>query len=125
MRSPAAPRAYYGDPESGTFRNGWVRMGDLGRIDAEGYLYLVDRESDVVKSGAYKVSTIHVEEAVYLSDEICVMGTRPGRIIEHIEVPIERPRPRQVVTSAGFTALKQHCLDLLHTPAADAAPKAA
>ncbi|WP_371779976.1 class I adenylate-forming enzyme family protein [Streptosporangium subroseum] len=65
MRSPAAPRAYYGDPESGTFRNGWVRMGDLGRIDAEGYLYLVDRESDVVKSGAYKVSTIHVEEAVY------------------------------------------------------------
>ncbi|MFD1503513.1 class I adenylate-forming enzyme family protein [Streptosporangium lutulentum] len=65
MRSPAAPRAYYGDPESGTFRNGWVRMGDLGFIDADGYLYLVDRESDVVKSGAYKVSTLHVEEAVY------------------------------------------------------------
>ncbi|MDP9861280.1 MULTISPECIES: class I adenylate-forming enzyme family protein [Streptosporangium] len=65
MRSPAAPRAYYGDPESGTFRDGWVRMGDLGRIDADGYLYLVDREGDVVKSGAYKVSTIHVEEAVY------------------------------------------------------------
>ncbi|MGC5011549.1 class I adenylate-forming enzyme family protein [Streptosporangium sp. DT93] len=65
MRSPAAPRAYYGDPESGTFRDGWVRMGDLGRIDDEGYLYLVDRESDVVKSGAFKVSTIHVEEAVH------------------------------------------------------------
>ncbi|WP_433254109.1 class I adenylate-forming enzyme family protein [Streptosporangium sp. CA-135522] len=65
MRSPAAPRAYYGDPDSATFRDGWVRMGDLGRIDAEGYLYLVDREGDVVKSGAYKVSTIHVEEAVY------------------------------------------------------------
>ncbi|WP_271217912.1 class I adenylate-forming enzyme family protein [Streptosporangium carneum] len=65
MRSPAAPRAYYGDPENGTFRDGWVRMGDLGRIDADGYLYLVDREGDVVKSGAYKVSTIHVEEAVY------------------------------------------------------------
>ncbi|MGJ6960828.1 class I adenylate-forming enzyme family protein [Streptosporangium sp. G11] len=65
MRSPAAPRAYYGDPDSGTFRDGWVRMGDLGYIDAEGYLYLVDRESDVVKSGAFKVSTIHVEEVVY------------------------------------------------------------
>ncbi|MEU1731167.1 AMP-binding protein [Streptosporangium sp. NPDC020145] len=65
MRSPAAPRSYYGDPDSSTFRDGWVRMGDLGRIDAEGYLYLVDREGDVVKSGAYKVSTIHVEEAVY------------------------------------------------------------
>ncbi|GAA3035095.1 class I adenylate-forming enzyme family protein [Streptosporangium longisporum] len=65
MRSPAAPRAYYGDPGSTTFRDGWVRMGDLGRIDDEGYLYLVDRESDVVKSGAFKVSTIHVEEAVH------------------------------------------------------------
>ncbi|MER5648313.1 class I adenylate-forming enzyme family protein [Streptosporangium sp. NPDC002524] len=65
MRSPAAPRAYYGDPDSGTFRDGWVRMGDLGYIDADGYLYLVDRESDVVKSGAFKVSTIHVEEVVY------------------------------------------------------------
>ncbi|MER6826736.1 class I adenylate-forming enzyme family protein [Streptosporangium sp. NPDC000563] len=65
MRSPAAPRAYYGDPENGTFRGGWVRMGDLGYIDAEGYLYLVDRESDVVKSGAFKVSTIHIEEVVY------------------------------------------------------------
>nr|BFE87827.1 hypothetical protein GCM10020093_104280 [Planobispora longispora] len=40
-------------------------MGDLGRLDPDGYLYLVDRESDVVKSGAYKVSTLHVEEAVF------------------------------------------------------------
>ncbi|MBG0828842.1 acyl--CoA ligase [Planomonospora sp. ID67723] len=65
MRSPAAPRSYYGDPASGTFRDGWIRMGDLGYLDPDGYLYLVDRESDVVKSGAYKVSTLHVEEAVF------------------------------------------------------------
>ncbi|GGL22220.1 class I adenylate-forming enzyme family protein [Planomonospora parontospora] len=65
MRSAAAPRSYYGDPGSGTFRDGWIRMGDLGRLDPDGYLYLVDREGDVVKSGAYKVSTIHVEEAVF------------------------------------------------------------
>lgn len=67
MRSPAATRAYYGD-EAATgevFRGGWVRMGDLGYLDDDGYLYLVDRESDVIKSGAYKVSTIHVEEAVH------------------------------------------------------------
>ncbi|GIH92033.1 class I adenylate-forming enzyme family protein [Planobispora siamensis] len=65
MRSPAAPRSYYGDPGSGTFRDGWIRMGDLGYLDPDGYLYLVDRESDVVKSGAHKVSTIHVEETVF------------------------------------------------------------
>jgi ABC-type nitrate/sulfonate/bicarbonate transport system ATPase subunit len=65
--------------------------------------------------------THDVEEAVYLSDEICVMGTRPGRIIERITVPLDRPRPRQVVSSAAFVALKQHCLDLLHATAGDAA----
>ncbi|WP_157876154.1 class I adenylate-forming enzyme family protein, partial [Streptacidiphilus griseoplanus] len=67
MRSPTASRSYYGD-SAGTdtvFRDGWVRMGDLGYLDDEGYLHLVDRESDVIKSGAHKVSTLHVEEAVY------------------------------------------------------------
>jgi acyl-CoA synthetase (AMP-forming)/AMP-acid ligase II len=67
MRSPAAVRAYYGDAAATgeVFRDGWVRMGDLGYLDGDGYLYLVDRESDVIKSGAYKVSTLHVEDAVY------------------------------------------------------------
>jgi acyl-CoA synthetase (AMP-forming)/AMP-acid ligase II len=67
MRSPAATRTYYGDAVASAevFRGGWVRMGDLGYTDDEGYLYLVDRESDVIKSGAHKVSTLHVEEALH------------------------------------------------------------
>jgi acyl-CoA synthetase (AMP-forming)/AMP-acid ligase II len=67
LRSPAGPRAYIGDRQlTGTvFRDGWVRMGDVGYLDADGYLYLVDRESDVIKSGAFKVSTLQVEAAIY------------------------------------------------------------
>ncbi|WP_030450821.1 class I adenylate-forming enzyme family protein [Herbidospora cretacea] len=65
MRSPAAPRAYLGETASHTFRDGWVRMGDLGYLDEEGYLFLVDRTGDVVKSGAHKVSTLKVEEALH------------------------------------------------------------
>ncbi|MEV0198132.1 AMP-binding protein [Nonomuraea sp. NPDC050691] len=64
MRAAAHPRAYYGE-RADTFRDGWVRMGDLGRLDADGYLYLVDRESDVIKSGAFKVSTLQVEAALH------------------------------------------------------------
>ncbi|MEU6239278.1 fatty acid--CoA ligase family protein, partial [Kitasatospora sp. NPDC047058] len=65
LRSPGAPRAYYRDAEAGAavFRAGWVRMGDVGFLDEDGYLHLVDRESDVVKSGAFKVSTLQVEAA--------------------------------------------------------------
>lgn len=67
LRSPAGTRAYYGDRSltDDTFRGGWVRMGDLGYLDEDGYLYLVDRESDVIKSGAFKVSTLQVEAALY------------------------------------------------------------
>ncbi|MEV7806804.1 AMP-binding protein [Microbispora sp. NPDC088329] len=67
MRSPTATRSYYGDAEASarSFRDGWVRMGDVGYVDADGYLYLVDRESDVVKSGAFKVSTLQVEAALH------------------------------------------------------------
>ncbi|MFI0423848.1 class I adenylate-forming enzyme family protein [Spongiactinospora sp. 9N601] len=67
LRSPAAPRAYWADERGSreVFRDGWVRMGDLGRLDEDGYLYLVDRESDVIKSGAFKVSTLHVEETAH------------------------------------------------------------
>ena len=66
LRAPHA-RTYYRDEEATgrTFRAGWVRMGDLGHLDRHGYLHLVDREQDVVKSGADKVSTIGVEAAVH------------------------------------------------------------
>ncbi|MFF1875138.1 class I adenylate-forming enzyme family protein [Streptomyces sp. CB03911] len=65
LRSPGSPRHYYRDAEAGAevFRTGWVRMGDIGFLDQDGYLHLVDRESDVIKSGAHKVSTLQVEAA--------------------------------------------------------------
>jgi acyl-coenzyme A synthetase/AMP-(fatty) acid ligase len=68
LRSPAPTRVYVGDEAATarTFgRDGWIRMGDVGHLDDEGYLYLADRESDVVKSGGLKVSTLQVEAALH------------------------------------------------------------
>ncbi|MFC9331843.1 AMP-binding protein [Kitasatospora sp. NPDC057015] len=67
LRQPGPPRGYLGPAGEGArvFRDGWVRMGDLGRLDEDGYLYLVDRESDVIKSGALKVSTLRIEEVLH------------------------------------------------------------
>ncbi|WP_121160282.1 AMP-binding protein [Micromonospora pisi] len=67
LRPGTRTRSYYRDPtaSAAVFQDGWVRMGDLGYLDAEGYLHLVDRESDVVKSGAFKVSTPHVESTLH------------------------------------------------------------
>ncbi len=57
--------------------------------------------------------THDVEEAIYLSDEIHVMGTRPGRILETIPIPLARPRLRTSSLSAEFIAIKERCLKLL------------
>ena len=57
--------------------------------------------------------THDVEEAVYLSDRIVVLSSRPGRVREVVDVGLERPRPRSVVTSPEFAQLKAHCLRIL------------
>ena len=57
--------------------------------------------------------THDVEEAIYLSDEIHVMGTRPGRILETIPIPLARPRLRTSSLSPEFIAIKERCLKLL------------
>jgi ABC-type nitrate/sulfonate/bicarbonate transport system ATPase subunit len=57
--------------------------------------------------------THDVEEAIYLSDEVHVMASRPGRVIETITVPIPRPRQRHVTLTPEFIAIKERCLELL------------
>jgi ABC-type nitrate/sulfonate/bicarbonate transport system ATPase subunit len=57
--------------------------------------------------------THDVEEAIFLSDEVHVMGTRPGRIVETLDVGLPRPRLRSCTTTPAFTALKERCLELL------------
>jgi acyl-CoA synthetase (AMP-forming)/AMP-acid ligase II len=67
LRCPTAPRAYYGDAKATatTFKDGWVQMGDIGWLDDDGYLYLLDRDKDVIKTGAMRVSTTEVEATLY------------------------------------------------------------
>jgi ABC-type nitrate/sulfonate/bicarbonate transport system ATPase subunit len=62
--------------------------------------------------------THDVEEAIFLSDEVHVMSTRPGRLIATIPVALPRPRLRGSTTTADFMALKERCLDLLQVEAA-------
>jgi acyl-CoA synthetase (AMP-forming)/AMP-acid ligase II len=61
------PRSYHDDPEatSRVFGGGWTRTGDLGYLDADGYLFLVDRSSDLIVSGGFTVSTLQVESCLH------------------------------------------------------------
>lgn len=57
---------YWNRPEATeeTFRNGWLHTGDLGYMDAEGYVYLLDRRNDVIISGGFNVYPREVEDVI-------------------------------------------------------------
>ncbi|MTE13636.1 acyl-CoA synthetase [Nocardia aurantiaca] len=66
-RSPQAMLCYWNDPAktAETFRGGWFHSGDLGVMDADGYLSVVDRKKDMIKSGGENVASREVEEVLY------------------------------------------------------------
>jgi long-chain acyl-CoA synthetase len=59
-------RGYYNNPQATAeaIENGWVKTGDLGRFDEDGYLYIVDRKKDMVLSGGYNIYSKEVEAAI-------------------------------------------------------------
>lgn len=65
-RSPNAATAYFANPEktAETFRNGWIHTGDLGSIDAEGYLTIRGRKKDMIVTGGQNVHAAEVEEVL-------------------------------------------------------------
>jgi acyl-CoA synthetase (AMP-forming)/AMP-acid ligase II len=70
-----APRRYIGDPAASArvfLADGWVRTGDIGHLDADGFLYLSDREDDIVICGGLNISTLEV--AAVLEDHPQVTG---------------------------------------------------
>jgi ABC-type nitrate/sulfonate/bicarbonate transport system ATPase subunit len=63
--------------------------------------------------------THDVDEALFLSDRVIVFSPRPGRIVDDIEVAIDRPRSVSTLTTPRFMELKQRILATLHQPESD------
>ena len=66
-RGPQIVRGYWNDPEAtaATFVEGWVRTGDIARLDEEGFCYLVDRAKDIVIRGGENIYSSEVENVLY------------------------------------------------------------
>jgi acyl-CoA synthetase (AMP-forming)/AMP-acid ligase II len=78
-RGPLTMLGYWNNEEATneTIRNGWLRTGDLGWMDEDGYLYLVDRKKDVMITGGMNVYPREVEEILNLHPavkEVCAFG---------------------------------------------------
>ena len=67
IRSPANMLGYYKNPEAtvAALKGGWMHTGDIGRKDAGGFLYYLDRLKDVINRGGLKISSMEVEDTLY------------------------------------------------------------
>ncbi len=79
LKGPQLTQGYYKKPEetANAIRNGWFHTGDIGYMDDEGYLYIVDRKKDMIIAGGYNIYPREIDEVLYAHPKIqeaCAVG---------------------------------------------------
>lgn len=110
VRGPQVMKGYYHRPEetADVFLDGALRTGDVGYLDEDGYLFLVDRIKDVILCGGYNVYPRVIEEALYLHPAVA------EAVAIAISDPYRGQAPKAFVTlRAGMSATPEDLLGFL------------
>jgi len=70
VRGPWITGDYFGDPSPEKFDDGWLRTGDVGSVNALGYIQITDRAKDVIKSGGEWISSVELENQLMAHPDI-------------------------------------------------------
>ncbi len=110
IRGPKVTAGYWRDPDKtkASFHEEWLRSGDVGYLDAEGFLYLTDRKKDMIVSGGENIASSEVERVIYDLPEVseaAVVGVPDPKWGERpVAVVVLRPGTR-----LEYAALEAHC----------------
>jgi long-chain acyl-CoA synthetase len=101
---------YWNDPETTreVLHDGWLKTGDLGRVDEDGYLYIVGRSSEMIKTGAHRVSPKDIEEVIAELDgveEVAVVSVPDPVLGQVIKAAIVRARN----STLDVRTVQAHC----------------
>ena len=108
-KGPHALIMYFKDPEKteDVMRGGWFHSGDIGVLDEDRYIAVVDRKKDMIKTGGENVSTREVEETIYLDrrvEEVAVIGVGHAKWVEAVTA-IVVPRKGETIAEAEILDL--------------------
>jgi long-chain acyl-CoA synthetase len=108
VRGPQVMLGYYHQPEetAQVLSDGWLRTGDIARIDADGYAYIVDRKKDMINVGGMKVYPREVEEILFQHPavaDVAVVGAPDPAHGEVVKAFVVR-RPGHTVTADELIA---------------------
>jgi long-chain acyl-CoA synthetase len=115
VRGPSVMTGYWKNPEASaaTLANDWLHTGDIGRLDADGFLTLKDRSKDLIISGGSNIYPREVEEVLQAHPdvaEVAVIGRAHPEWGEEVVACIV-PRTDSASHAALETALDAHCLE--------------
>ena len=108
FKGPHLIRGYWNKPEATAeaIADGWLRTGDLGRLDDEGFVYVQDRLKDIILRGGENVYCAEVEAALYEHPgvhEAAVFGLPHERLGEEVAAAVV-PKPGEAVTAGALEA---------------------
>lgn len=114
VRGPNVMQGYWNDVEATreVVRGGWLRTGDMGARDADGYLYLEGRRNDMIKTGAHRVHPREIEEVIAQIEgvaEVAVIGV-DDEVLGQVIKAVIRTEPG---SSVDAMRLKGHCRNRL------------
>ena len=103
LRSPNVMKAYYKNQEATkkVYSGNWLHTGDLGKLDEDGFLYIADRQKDMIISGGENIYSKEVEDIIYAHKsvlETAVIGIKDelwGESVRAIVVPIPDSKPTE------------------------------
>jgi long-chain acyl-CoA synthetase len=114
MSGPTIVPGYWRRPDATaeTFADGWLRSGDLGRVDDDGFLYIVDRAKDMVIRGGENIASIEVESALYEHPAVmeAAVFAVPHEVLGEEVGAVVHLRPG---TAASSDELIEHCAGVL------------
>ncbi len=122
IKSAANVRGYWRNPEAtaGAFMaGGWFRTGDLGRLDADDYLFIVDRKKDIIIRGGENISCQEVESALYAHPavaEASVFGLPDDRLGEIVGAVVHA-KPGAALEAEALTEFVARDLAAYKVPA--------
>ncbi len=101
-RSKSIMQGYWKSPEttSEVIKDGWLHTGDIGRLDDEGYLYIVDRKKDLILRGGFNVFPRDVEDVLLEHPAVAVAGVvgKPDPVRGEEVIAFVQLTPGQEVT---------------------------
>jgi acyl-CoA synthetase (AMP-forming)/AMP-acid ligase II len=121
-RGPMIVKGYWNKPEAtaATFVDGWVRTGDLARVDEEGFCYILDRAKDMIIRGGENIYSTEIENVLYDHPAVtdCALIGLPHRILGEEPAAVVHLAPDTHATEAELQAWVRARLAAFKVPVA-------